>query len=160
MKGNTSLTKLDVYGDELKMYYNNGELCFEIDNYNISNVFYILKSNELYKSIKNLFQQIKHYDTFYYIASTSQGKKFEWISDGIGVPEAQNRLVIYENHDMFKFQFIKSKYNLNNGKNNCVVSFSSVRSNNDMITKLFNNLYEDVYNKTLSPKVKELTLTK
>ena len=126
------------FGDNnLYMYYDGEELCLAIDHYTKSHDFHVTHENDLYVPIKRLFNDLRGTD----VLRTGEGNKFEWVSEGYGMPEGQNRLVIRELNGMYLLNFMKSKYNSTDKKNVCSICFSQTDSKNKDVARAFNKMF-------------------
>ncbi len=134
------------YNGNVYMVYDGGELCIAVDNYDKNNkTIHIVHDSELYLPIKLLFMELKHADDMRNVDSN----KFEWVSEGYGMPEFQNRLTIKAYKGIFEINFIKNKYNSVDGKNICSIHFSQVDSKNPKVAKAFNKLFLNLYKQKL-----------
>lgn len=143
---------------KLYLYYEGTELCLAIDNYDINAIYKIMQDSELYVPIKQLFRQLKSAAGMRYFATSRLGSKFEWVSEGYGMPEVQNRLVIQEHGNMYTLRFIKNKYNLVDDKKICSVHFDLMNSKNQAVSQLFNEMFVNLYNKKKYTDSKKLTM--
>ncbi len=141
-------------GNNLYMYYDNNKLCMEVDNYGNNHNVYIMHNNKLYVPLKKLFNELRVHDAMRNI----NRNKFEWISEGEGIPEAQNRMIIHELNGAFVLSFMKNKYNLIDGKDMCSISFAN-NSKNKAIVEAFNKMFLNLCKmETLNSEVKNSLL--
>lgn len=135
---------------ELYIYYDNNELCLAIDNYTFDKRYLITSKSELFIPMKKLLREIKKVDMIRNYASN----RFEWISEGYGMPEAQNRLMIYEQEGIIFMYFIKNNYNAVDESNTCSIHFSLTDSKNKLITQAFNDMFINLCNQKNKSKTK------
>ena len=154
----TTISFQERNASKLYIYYEGSELCFAIDNYDFNNAYVITHDSELYMPMKNLFKRLKKIDGMRYLTSCVYGDKFEWVSEGMGIPEIQNRLVIQEQKNKFMLSFIKNKYNVFDSKKMCSVHFAMINSKNKNVAQSFNELFINLYNKMKTDNSKKLLL--
>ncbi len=144
------------FNDMLKIYYENDKLCFAMDNYRPDNCFYVTIKNDLYAPLQELFLNLRKTDNVHFISLGRVGNRFEWLGEGYGLPETQDRLVIEQNFDRFKIHITKSR--LNASKKNAKVGFSLTNSNFPEIVKMFDNMFADSFKNSFIVKKKTMAV--
>lgn len=124
----------------LYMYSDGVNITVAIDYYEINSNFFVTKDNPLCNELRKMFHDLKQVDGF---RNLSNGR-FEWISEGDGLLETQNRLMIYEHGNEYIFRFIKNRFNKDDNKDICSVNFSLFNSQNEKVAKTFENMYVSV----------------
>lgn len=149
------ITLDNQFGDVLQIYYVGDYLFFEINNYKPENNFYVTGQNDMYNSLIKLFSNLKKSDTLHFMPCGRNANRFEWIGEGIGIPEMRDRMVIDQKGEFFKLHFDKSKFNKSNI---CRVGFSLNDSNYPEIVKIFNEMFIDAFKNPLPAKKKILSI--
>ncbi len=140
----------------LKIFYDNGYLCWLLDNYLTDQTLTITKKSPLYPYISELFANIKNVDSFYNVITEKNAKRFEWISDGESVMGMQNRLTIwyFDAIDNYVIHFRKNKRDVLD--NSCLIRFSPQRSNNKKIAYVFCKMYESILEDSFLSQYKKM----
>ena len=148
MNKNLLLEFQDKNVGKLYIYCEDGKACLMIDNYDFDHNHRITRRSELFIPMKKMLDDIRKND----VMRNFHFNRFEWISEGNGMPEARNRLVIYELENIIIMNFIKSKYN-NDKQDTCLIQFDLNDSKNKPIVNMFNDLFAGLYNR---PKMRDL----
>ena len=126
------------FGGTLQVYYEGDILYFESEKNELNNMFYITKKDWLlYMGLEELFCYLRRYDNLHYMP-LERMRRFEWVSEGTGVPEAQDRLVIEDCGNMFQIHLEKNKFNK---RKDCLVGISLTASNYPQIAKIFDDTF-------------------
>ena len=144
------------FNDILKIYYEDDSLYFMVENHKDDNCFYITTKNDLYEPLKELFLNLRRNDTLHFKSLGRIGNRFEWIGEGKGIPEMQDRLVIEQRFDLFKIHLVKNKFN--SSKKNSKVGFSLNNSNFPEIAKSFDDMFVNSFRESSLVKKKTMTV--
>ena len=124
----------------LYMYSDGMNITLAIDYYDINSNFFVTKDNPLCNELRKMFHDLKQVDNF----RNLKNGRFEWISEGKGLLETQNRLMIYEYGNEYIFRFIKNRFNKDDDENICSVNFALFNSQNEKVAKAFETMYVSV----------------
>ncbi len=133
------MTLTNQFGDSLKIYYENDKLFFEAKKSNPDSAYYITRRDELvYMGFKKLFLNLRKNDRLQLLPVGKIGSVFEWVGEGNGVPEVQDRLVVEERDNFFRISLDKNKFN--HGEN-MTVGFSLTDSKYPEIVKILDDTF-------------------
>ena len=139
------------FGNNLYMRNNEGSLVMGLDNYNQNNLFQVAPNHELHSAMKRLFNELKSVDEMRHM----DGNRFEWVSESMGVPEAQSKLVIREAKDIYFIEFFKSKFDTLSSNDTCEIRFKETDGSDPKVSKAFYDMYKYLLMRQVQEEIKE-----